>query len=256
MRGHWRPDAGELWRIGLQRLRRNLCRTAFHCARLVWVFSQFVQPHTGRNAGWRAHRDRVVTLALAAWVRAPCVVRVEVSKFYYLVDRTFVAAPDLFAIPQTNRRRTALFRGHTIEALDNVDIVFRSDCGFALRNARGAARFAQTWRALPRPRAGRDRAIIKPRSQRRLSPARARFFARSTGSVCPNAAVRTQEQSRPCGAMTSARRRRVRVLESRRRAHATPRAHAQWRRRLCTAVLRWRPREFRALPRADSFARK
>src|SRR5207247_7957134 len=211
MRGNWGADARQLRRIDLQCAGRSVRCASFHRSRLVRIFSQSFQPYASRYAGRRTNRDCVVALALVAGIRPAPLVRLEVSKFYYLVDRTFVAAPDLFAIPQTNRRRTALFRSHTFPALDNVDIVFRSDCGFALRNARGAARFAQTWRALPRPRARRDRAIIKPRSQRRLSPARARFFARSTGSVCPNAAVRTQEQSRPCGAMTSARRRRVRV---------------------------------------------
>src|SRR5204863_4230387 len=96
----------------------------------------------------------------------------EVSEFYYLVDRALVAAADLFAIPQTNRRRTALLRSYAVPAVDNVDIVFRSDCDPAVWNARGAAGPQQTRCALSRPRARRNRAIIRRRSQQRLSPVR------------------------------------------------------------------------------------
>src|SRR4029077_3335577 len=83
----------------------------------------------------------------------------EVSEFYYLVDSALVAAADLFAIPETNRRRTALLRSHAVPALDNVDIVFRSDCGSAFRNARSTTGFGQIRSAFPRPRTGHHRAI-------------------------------------------------------------------------------------------------
>src|SRR5207253_8808373 len=103
--------------------------------------------------------DRAVSLALAAGVRPAPLVWVEVSEFCYLVDCALVAAADLFAIPQTNRRRTALLRSYAVPALDNVNIVFRSDCGFAFRNARSTAGFGKIWSAFARPRTGRNRAI-------------------------------------------------------------------------------------------------
>src|SRR5438128_7307626 len=101
----------------------------------------------------------------------------EVSKFYYLVDRTFVAATGLFAISQTNRRGTALFRSHTHAALDDVGLIFRFDCRADLWNAPRAAGSAQTRCAISRSWARRDRAIISaPLSPRTLFPARVRFF--------------------------------------------------------------------------------
>src|SRR5205814_2153687 len=112
-----------------------------------------------RNAGWRADCDRVVSLALVTRVRRAPLVRVEVSELYYLVDCAVVAAANLLAIPQANGRRTALLRSYTLPALDNVDTLFRSDCGFTLRNARSTAGFKQIRSPLPRPRAGRNRAI-------------------------------------------------------------------------------------------------
>src|SRR5437763_16544468 len=113
-------------------------------------------------------------MALATGIRSPSLVRLEVSKFYYLVDRAFVAAADLFAIPDTNRRRTALLRSHTVPALDNVDLVLRFDCGVAFRNARSPAGFEQVRSALARSRPRCDRSIIKS-LPRRLSQVQVRF---------------------------------------------------------------------------------
>src|SRR4030095_14772663 len=181
MRGHWRPDAGELWRIGLQRLRRNLRRTAFHCARVVWVFSQFVQPDSGRYARRRSHRNCAIALALVTGFCIASLVRMEVSEFYRLADRASIAAPDLLAVPQTNRGRTTLFRSHAIAALDDVDLIFRFDCRADLRNAPRANRFEETRCALPRSWTGCDRAVISsPSSLRKLCPARVRFFRELT----------------------------------------------------------------------------
>src|SRR5262245_8796408 len=109
MRRNWRSNAGELWRFGLQLPGGSLRSTAFHCPRLVWVFSQSVQPDSGRDARWRAHRDRALALALVARIRCFALVRMEISELHYLVDRAVIAAADLFAFPQTNRGRTALF---------------------------------------------------------------------------------------------------------------------------------------------------
>src|SRR5260370_14817545 len=151
----------------------------------------------------------------------------EVSEFYYLVDCAVVAAANLFAIPQTNRRRTALLRSYTIAALDNVVIVFRSDCGSAFRNARSTTGFGEIRSAFPRPRARRNRAIIKRPSPQRLSPVRARFFSRSTGNVYPNAKARTQVQYQRCATMTTAAHMRARVRGSRHRALQALHARAQ-----------------------------
>src|SRR5256886_3755701 len=194
MRGNRRPNAGQLWRIGLQRLGRNVRRTAVYRARLVWLFSKPFQSDAGWNAGWRTHRDRVVPLALVARVRPAPLVRMEVSEFYYLVDHTFVAAPDLLALPQTNGGRATVFRSHAIAALDNVGFVLRSDCSFTFRNARGAARFKQIRSALPWSRAGRHRAIIKALSPQGLFPVRAGFFPGSKGNVFQNKGVRIRRQ--------------------------------------------------------------
>src|SRR5438552_3799284 len=95
---------------------------------------------------------------MAARIRSPSLVCMDVSnKFYYLDHCSFVAAADLFAIPQTNRRRTALLRSDSVPTLDNVDTVLRSDRGVAFRNARGPAGFEQVRSALPRSWAIRDR---------------------------------------------------------------------------------------------------
>src|SRR5438128_1384282 len=110
MRGNWGADARQLRRIDLQCPGRSVRCASFHRSRLVRIFSQSFQPYASRYAGRRTNRDCVVALALVAGIRPAPLVRVEVSKFYYLVDGTFVAAADLFVIPQTNRRRTALFR--------------------------------------------------------------------------------------------------------------------------------------------------
>src|SRR4029077_302910 len=88
----------------------------------------------------------------------------EVSELYYLVDCPLVAAADLFAIPQANRGRTALLRSYAIPAVDNVDIVFRFNCGSAFRNARSATGFGEIWSASPRPRTGHHRAITHSRT--------------------------------------------------------------------------------------------
>src|SRR5207247_4545359 len=104
-------------------------------------------------------RDRVISLALGARARPASLVRVEVSEFYYLVDCAFVIAANLLSIPQTNGGRTALLRSYIFPALDNVDTLFRPDCGLALRNACSAAGFIQIRSAFPRPRTRRDRAI-------------------------------------------------------------------------------------------------
>src|SRR5262245_34633889 len=98
----------------------------------------------------------------------------DISIFCYLVDYPFVIAADLFAISQTDRGRTTLFRSHTIPAMDNVDLVLRFDCSPAIRNARGAAGFEQIRRALAWPRARHYRAIIKTPLPRRPSPVQAR----------------------------------------------------------------------------------
>src|SRR5690242_11028031 len=99
-------------------------------------------------------------MALVARIRIAPLVRVEISKLYHLVDCAVVTAADLFALSQTNGGRTALFRSHTCPALDDVDTILRSDCGPALRNARGTAGFRQARGARPRPWATRDRSII------------------------------------------------------------------------------------------------
>src|SRR5260370_2248888 len=161
---------------------------------MVRIFSESVLPGSGRNARRRTHCDRLVWLGLAARVRLASLVRMEVSEFYYLVDCAVVAAANLFAIPQTNRRRTALLRSYTVAALDNVVIVFRSDCGSAFRNARSTTGFGEIRSAFPRPRPRRNRAIIRRPSPQRLSPVRDRFFSGSTGNVYANANPQTQMQ--------------------------------------------------------------
>src|SRR5436190_24399391 len=105
----------------------------------------------------------------------------EVSEFYCLADRASIPAAHLFVIPQTNRRRTALFRGHTIAALDDVDLIFRSHRRFDVRNAPSAARSPQTRGPVSRSWTGCDRAVISsPSSLRRLSQVRVRFFRELT----------------------------------------------------------------------------
>ena len=138
---------------------------------------------------------RIVT-ALSRWLWLPgfallLLVRVEVSEFYYLVDYPLVAAADLFAISQTNRRRTALFRSHTIPALDNVDLVLRFDRGLAFRNARRTAGLKQVRSAFSRSRPRCDCSIIKPALLRRLSPVPARFSRRSRQNVCHAARLKS-----------------------------------------------------------------
>src|SRR6185312_16061480 len=113
-------------------------------------------------------------------IRPASVVRVEISKFYYLVDCAPVVAADLFALPQTNGGRTAVLRSHTGSTLDDVDTVFRSDRDPALRNARGAAGFKQIRCTLSRPRPRRNCAMITTRSPRRLSQVQVRFFGELT----------------------------------------------------------------------------
>src|SRR5438128_10977804 len=159
MRGNWGADARQLRRIDLQCPGRSVRCASFHRSRLVRIFSQSFQPYASRYAGRRTNRDCVVALALVAGIRPAPLVRVEVSKFYYLVDRTFVAAADLFVIPQTNRRRTALFRSHALATLDDVDLIFRPDRSSAFRNACGPARLATTWRPGPRAWTRRSGAI-------------------------------------------------------------------------------------------------
>ena len=107
---------------------------------------------------------RIVT-ALSRWLWLPGFALLlwfgwKFPNFIVWLMRAFVAAADLFAIPQTNRRRTALLRSHTVPALDNVDTVLRSDRGFAFRNARRPAGFKQIRSALSRSRARCDRPII------------------------------------------------------------------------------------------------
>src|SRR6478609_1052978 len=121
----------------------------------------------------------------------------EISKLHYLANYPSVGAEGLFAVPQKDRRRTALFRSHTIAALDNVGAILWSDCRFAIRHARGTAGFRQIRRSLPRAGARCHHAVAHSRSDgfpavaffpstarkpsflgyspRKLSPVRARF---------------------------------------------------------------------------------
>src|SRR5207248_4397741 len=127
--------------------------------RLVRLFFELIQSDAGRYPRRRTHRDCLVALALVAGIRSASLVRVEISKFHCLVDRTFLATADLFTFPKTHRRRTALFRSHTVAALDDVDLIFWFDCGFDLRNASGAARSEQARCAISRSWPGRDLSI-------------------------------------------------------------------------------------------------
>src|SRR6266496_1180306 len=154
MCGYRRPDAGHAWRVAVQFARRSLPRATFYRARLVWLFPEPLQSDAGRDARWRADRDCIVALALAAGIRVATLVRVEVSELYCLADRASVAAPDLFVVPQTNRRSATLFRSHAIAALDDVGIIFRFDCRADLRDARRAAGFEQARRPRSRPQTG------------------------------------------------------------------------------------------------------
>src|SRR5437899_12370959 len=112
-------------------------------------------------------------------------VLMEISKLHYLANRTFVAAANLFSLPETNRRGAALFRSHTIAAVCNVGVVLWLDCGFAVRHARGTAGFEQIRLSLPRPRSRRHRSIIKPLSRQKPFEVRARFSRRSRRNACP-----------------------------------------------------------------------
>src|SRR6185503_3524585 len=116
---------------------------------------------TGRNAGWRAHRDSVITLVVVARLCIAHLVWMEISKLHYLANRAAIVATDLFAVPQEDRRRTAIFRSHTISAMYNVGVVLWADCNSAFRHARGTARFKQIRRSLSRPRARRHRSITR-----------------------------------------------------------------------------------------------
>src|SRR6266480_3477666 len=50
-----------------------------------------------------------IALALVARIRIASLVRMEIPKFHYLVDRPVIIATDLFAFPQEDGGRTALF---------------------------------------------------------------------------------------------------------------------------------------------------
>src|SRR5437762_11365353 len=71
--------------------------------------------------------------------------------------------------------------------------------------------------------------MAKPRIP---SPDRVRFLAESRGNAYPNAKVQIQGQCRLCGAMTSARSRRVQVRASRLDVLAKRHAHGQSRPRV------------------------
>src|SRR5947199_5678705 len=103
---------------------------------MVRLFSESVQSHPGRDARRWAHRDSVIPLVLVARLCIAHLVWMEISKLHYLANRTFVAAANLFSLPETNRRGAALFRSHTIAAVCNVGVVLWLDCGFAFRHAR------------------------------------------------------------------------------------------------------------------------
>src|SRR5213080_3292060 len=125
MRGNRRADAWHFRRAGVQFVRRAVWRAAFYRARLVWLFSKFVQLDSCWHPRRWPDRKRAVALALVAGFCIASLVRMEVSEFYCLADRASVPAAHLFVIPKTDCR-TTLFRSHTIAALDDVDLIFRS----------------------------------------------------------------------------------------------------------------------------------
>ena len=159
VRGYWRAVAGEFGCAGVQRVGRILRCSDFYRARVVRLFSELIQPHPGWNARRRTHRDGVVALVVVTRIWVARVVWMEISKLHYLADCPLIAAAGLLVVPQTHRRRAALFRSHTVAALDNVDLIFWPDRAVALRNARGSTRSTRVRRAGARTRTRHHRAI-------------------------------------------------------------------------------------------------
>src|SRR5947208_4112502 len=173
MRGHRRANAWVIRRAHLQFVRRTVRRAGFYCSRLVRLFPEPVQSHTRRHARWRPDRDRSFTLALAPGVCSAALVRLVLPQFRRLADRDLVIAAHLFALPSPHGRGTRLLRSHAGAALDDVDLVFRSDGGPDFRNAPRPARPAQLRRPLPWSWPGRDLPVDQPA---KIKAARSRVF--------------------------------------------------------------------------------
>src|SRR4029077_14914137 len=105
MRGYRWAVARKRGCIGLSRDGRILCRPDFPRARMVRIFSKPIQSHAGRNVRWRAHRDSIITLVMVARLCITHLVWMEISKLHHLANRAAIAATDLFAVPQEDRRR-------------------------------------------------------------------------------------------------------------------------------------------------------
>src|SRR5262249_56170969 len=98
------------------------------------------------------YRHGVVALVMVGRVCGGRVVWVEISKLHHLADCASVAATGLLVVPQTHRRRAALFRSHNVAALDNVDLILWPHRAVALRNARGSTGSTRVRRAGARTR--------------------------------------------------------------------------------------------------------
>lgn len=109
---------------------------------------------------------RIVT-ALSRWLWLPGLAVLmwfgwKSPKFYRVADGAALFATRLFPFSQTDRRRTALLRSHTSAALDDIDLVFRSDCDVDLGNGSRQKGFGSTRSANSPARPRHDRAVIPP----------------------------------------------------------------------------------------------
>src|ERR1700751_166098 len=86
MRRNWRANARLARRATLQLHWRIHEHPDLLRPRLVRLFSKSFQSYTGRHVGRRPHCHCVVTLALAARLRYPSLVRVEIAKLHRLAD--------------------------------------------------------------------------------------------------------------------------------------------------------------------------
>src|SRR2546423_2436268 len=114
-RNRW-TDAWLNRRVGVQRHRRAVRHSDFFCARLVWLFSESVQSHSGRHVGRWANRDCPFALALAAGIRGAALVRLEISELYRLADGHRIFPACRFTVSQTDLRRPPLLRSARAQA--------------------------------------------------------------------------------------------------------------------------------------------
>src|SRR6202011_1935342 len=104
----WRTDSGFVRRVCLQHDRRSLQCPDFLRACLVRLFSESLQPHSGRNAGRWANRDRALAMALAAGICGTALVRLEISELHRVVTGNCLLTTNYFAVSKTHRDRTAV----------------------------------------------------------------------------------------------------------------------------------------------------